>query len=96
MNFTQRQIRIFRILLDLEPGQAISAGELASRIRVSRRTLFRELESVRMILDHYDLTLATRPGLSLQGDKKRSGSAAGFPAGTRRSGQRRKAGHAAV
>lgn len=55
--------------MDLEPGQAISTGELASRIRVSRRTLFRELESVRMILDHYDLTLATRPGLSLQGDR---------------------------
>lgn len=69
MNFTQRQIRIFRILLDLEDGQTISAQDLASRIRVSRRTLFRELESIRLILEQYHLSLSTRPGLSLKGDR---------------------------
>lgn len=68
MNFTQRQIRIFRILLDLEDGQTISTKEMASRIKVSRRTLFRELETVRLILDQYNLSLVTRPGLALQGD----------------------------
>lgn len=68
MNFTQRQIRIFRILLDLEDGQTISTTEMASRIKVSRRTLFRELETVRLILDQYNLSLVTRPGLALQGD----------------------------
>ena len=68
MNFTQRQIRIFRILLDLEDGQTISTKEMASRIKVSRRTLFREPETVRLILDQYNLSLVTRPGLALQGD----------------------------
>lgn len=68
MNFTQRQIRIFRILLDLEDGQTISTKEMASRIKVSQRTLFRELETVRLILDQYNLSLVTRPGLALQGD----------------------------
>lgn len=41
---------------------------MASRIKVSRRTLFRELETVRLILDQYNLSLVTRPGLALQGD----------------------------
>lgn len=75
MNFTQRQIRIFRILLDLEDGQTISAQDLASRIRVSRRTLFRELESIRLILEQYHLSLSTRPGLSLKGDRTALASA---------------------
>lgn len=71
MNLTQRQIRIFRTLLDLEDGQTISAEQLAAKVRVSRRTLFRELESIRLILEQYGLSLSRRPGLSLNGDREK-------------------------
>ena len=71
MNLTQRQIRIFRTLLDLEDRQTISAEQLAAKVRVSRRTLFRELESIRLILEQYGLSLSRRPGLSLNGDREK-------------------------
>lgn len=71
MNLTQRQIRIFRTLLDLEDGQTISTEQLAAKVRVSRRTLFRELESIRLILEQYGLSLSRRPGLSLNGDREK-------------------------
>lgn len=71
MNLSPRLSRIFHILLDLENGQSISADDLAARIRVSRRTLFRELESARLVLDACGMTLAARPGLHLQGNDEK-------------------------
>ena len=61
MNFSPRLVRIFQILLEQEEDGRISADDMAERIRISRRTLFRELESARRVLEPYGVQLKTRP-----------------------------------
>lgn len=63
-----RLTRIFQILVQLPPGKSITSQDLADRIHISRRTLFRELESARSLLEPYHIQLVTRPGLRLEGD----------------------------
>ena len=69
MNFSPRLVRIFQILLEQEEDGRISADDMAERIRISRRTLFRELESARRVLEPYGVQLKTRPGLALAGNR---------------------------
>lgn len=68
MNISPRLTKIFKILLALPPDKTMTTKELASLMNISRRTLFRELESARYILDDCHMMLITRPGLQLQGD----------------------------
>lgn len=77
MNISPRLGRIFLILLEQEEGKTVSADEMARRIRISRRTLFRELECARQALAPYGATLQTRPGLALTGNRESLAAALG-------------------
>lgn len=77
MNISPRLGRIFQVLLEQEEGRTVSADDMANRIRISRRTLFRELESARRTLAPYGVQLQTRPGLALTGNREALAAALG-------------------
>ena len=77
MNISPRLGRIFQVLLEQEEGRTVSADDMANRIRISRRTLFRELESARRTLAPYMVQLQTRPGLALTGNREALAAALG-------------------
>ncbi len=65
---SQRLASILELLL--ESNKPMSVNDFAKILNVSRRTVFRELESIDTVLKNYDLTLETslKEGLYLKGD----------------------------
>ncbi len=66
---SQRLTRLFQIII--EKNKPVSVSELAALLGVSRRTIFRELENIDIVLKKYDLSLETsmKEGLFLRGEK---------------------------
>ncbi len=68
---SQRLTKLFQIVI--EENKPVSVSELASLLGVSRRTIFRELENIDVVLKKYDLSLETsaKEGLFLKGEKSK-------------------------
>ncbi|PRX21128.1 BglG family transcriptional antiterminator [Orenia metallireducens] len=62
-NLSSRQKRIIAILI--EASNVVTIKELADEIGVSKRTINRELSSLREALKEFDLTLQSKPGVGL-------------------------------
>ena len=69
MLFSSRLVRILKILLEQNDDQGIKINDLAARLAISRRTVFRELEGIDESLAQMELKLVSHPqkGLFLQG-----------------------------
>lgn len=74
MLYTNRQFRILKLLLELENKDYIKISTLAKQLKVSSRTIFRELKAIEPDLSKYNLKLqSSNKGLVLLGkvnDKK--------------------------
>ncbi len=67
---SQRLIKILKLLI--ESNKPISISEFAEILSVSRRTVFRELENIDIVLDKFNIKLETslKEGLYLSGSKE--------------------------
>lgn len=64
MRFTSRQRMILEKLL--QNDQVMTIREIADEIEVSTRTVHRELDDLKLVLDHYDLWLEKKIGIGVQ------------------------------
>ncbi|OCL27777.1 hypothetical protein U472_04290 [Orenia metallireducens] len=69
-NLSSRQKKIIAILI--ESSDVVTIKELADEIGVSKRTINRELSSLRKVLEEFNLTLKSKPGvgISIEGKKE--------------------------
>lgn len=63
-SFHKRQALCFRILLDAE--HYVSADDVAEKLGISRRSLTRDMQRMKQVLESYHLDLQSKPGVGIR------------------------------